>query len=339
VKDAQADFYVLFRIEELVQGDHCTISWKRIPPPKHAPYPVGATLPEGIKSGRLLAKNGDNYSYAAFSFEAGGNGPEIQKVCRNDWDLLFGNSPLPDAFDVTMVTDDRSRIRDLGRYSWHDRYQLGRLSAYEEPEREPSVKAVEGHLYLVHTRDSDSDLYALFRVEKLEPGKSVDITWKLIPSPKKKVSSTTTLPEGTKTGRLLARKVEAGVDNYPFANFSFEFGGNGPEIQKVCRNDWDLIFGNSPLPDAFDVTMVTDDRSRIRDLGEYGWDDKYLVPKLSPYEEPEREPSVKAVEGHIYLVRTRDTNSDLYALFRVEKLEPKKSVEITWKIIPAPKPH
>jgi hypothetical protein len=31
VKDAQADFYVLFRVEEIVQGDRCTISWAQIP--------------------------------------------------------------------------------------------------------------------------------------------------------------------------------------------------------------------------------------------------------------------------------------------------------------------
>jgi len=34
VKDAQADFYVLFRVEEIEQGDHCTISWAQIPAPK-----------------------------------------------------------------------------------------------------------------------------------------------------------------------------------------------------------------------------------------------------------------------------------------------------------------
>ena len=65
----------------------------------------------------------------------------------------------------------------------------------------------------------------------------------------------------SRTGRLEARKVENGIDNYARAAFNFEFGGNGPEIQKVCRNDWDLLFGNSPLPNAFDVSLVTDDRS------------------------------------------------------------------------------
>lgn len=33
VKDAQADFYVLFRVEEIEQGEYCTISWAQIQAP------------------------------------------------------------------------------------------------------------------------------------------------------------------------------------------------------------------------------------------------------------------------------------------------------------------
>ena len=84
-----------------------------------------------------------------------------------------------------MVTDDRSRIRDLGEHTWTKTFAVPTLAAYEEPEREPSVKAVEGHIYLVHARDTDSDLYVLFRVEKLIPGERVEISWKIIPKPKK----------------------------------------------------------------------------------------------------------------------------------------------------------
>ena len=139
-----------------------------------------------------------------------------------------------------------------------------------------------------------------------------------------------------KTATLLKRTVENGVDNYAYAAFSFAFGGNGPDVQRQCHNNWEVLFGNSPLSDAFDVTMVTDDRSRIKDLGKFDWSDKFVVPTLSAYEEPEREPSIKAIEGHLYLVHSRDTNTDLYALFRVEKLDPGKNVEISWKTIPRP---
>ena len=139
-----------------------------------------------------------------------------------------------------------------------------------------------------------------------------------------------------KTAKLVKRKTVDGVDNYIYATYSFKFGGNGPEIQKLCRNNWDLLFGNSPMTDAFDVTMVVDDRSRIIDLGKYNWTDKFEIPRLAAYEEPEREPSVKAVVGHMYLVHTRDTDNNHYALFRVERLEPQESVEISWKLIDPP---
>ena len=150
---------------------------------------AGQTPSEDVKTGKLVKRviqnEEDNYAYATYSFKFGGNGPETQKLCRNNWDLLFGNSPLKDAFDVTMVTDDRSRIKDLGSYNWQQKFRVPSLAAYEEPETEESVKAVEGHIYLVHSRDEDSNHYTLFRVEKLTPGESVEISWKAIPPPKR----------------------------------------------------------------------------------------------------------------------------------------------------------
>jgi hypothetical protein len=125
----------------------------------------------------------DNYTQAAFSFKYGMNGDGALKLNRNNWDLLFGNSPTPDAFDVTMVTDDCSRIKELGELNWTDNFDVPALPAYPQPTRESSVKAIVGHMYLVHSKDRDSDHYALFRVEALKPGNSVTISWKLIPGP------------------------------------------------------------------------------------------------------------------------------------------------------------
>jgi hypothetical protein len=127
----------------------------------------------------------DNYDLAAFSFKYGGNGPITRGLTRNNWDILFGNARDRDIFDVTMVTDDRSRIRDLGELSWYDTFTVPSLEAYPEPTREPSVNVVAGHMYLVHSRDRDSDHYALFRVENLQPMQSVTISWKLIPKPER----------------------------------------------------------------------------------------------------------------------------------------------------------
>src|SRR2546423_5376123 len=111
----------------------------------------------------------DNYTQAAFSFKYGVNGIEALKLTHNNWDILFGNSPIPDAFDVSMVVDDCSRIQDLGAFNWSDCFEVPALPAYLKPTREPSVKAIVGHMYVVHSKDSDSDHYALFHVESLVP--------------------------------------------------------------------------------------------------------------------------------------------------------------------------
>jgi hypothetical protein len=132
---------------------------------------------------RRKTEEDDNYVDAAFSFEHGINGKGALPVTRNDWDVLFGNSPTGDTFDVTMVVDDCSRIKDLGALDWGDAFEVPVLPAYPKPTREPSVKAVVGHMYAVHTKDGDSDLYAVFRVESLEPGQSVMISWKRVAPP------------------------------------------------------------------------------------------------------------------------------------------------------------
>jgi hypothetical protein len=132
----------------------------------------------------------DNYTQAAFSFKYGVNGDAGLKVTRNNWDLQFRK---PDAFDVTMVTDDCSRIKDLGELNWWDAFDVPGLPAYPEPTREPSVNAIVGHMYVVHTKDQDNDHYSLFRVEWLEPGLSVTISWKLIASPEEKSGAVASL--------------------------------------------------------------------------------------------------------------------------------------------------
>ncbi|MEW6207348.1 MAG: hypothetical protein AB1631_03210 [Acidobacteriota bacterium] len=136
---------------------------------------------------------------------------------------------------------------------------------------------------------------------------------------------------------LLARRKVDDHDNYTKAAFSFKHGINGDEALEITRNNWDLLFGNNPDEDSFDVTMVTDDCSRIKDLGELNWSDNFKVPVLPAHPKPTREPSVKAIVGHIYLVHSKDTKDDHYALFRVESLEHEVRVTISWKLIPPPR--
>lgn len=63
-----------------------------------------------------------------------------------------------------------------------------------------------------------------------------------------------------RTVTLAARKKDADDDNYGEAAFSFEHGTSGQPAVQLTRNDWDLLFGNSPTLDAFEVITVTDDR-------------------------------------------------------------------------------
>jgi len=45
------------------------------------------------------------------------------------------------------------------------------------------VKAIPGHMYVIHVVDDNNDFYALFRVEALESGDNCTISWKRISAP------------------------------------------------------------------------------------------------------------------------------------------------------------
>ena len=55
------------------------------------------------------------------------------------------------------------------------------------------VKAIAGHVYVIHVVDDSRDFYALFRVDALERGDYCTISWKLISDPQK--------PAGTNASR------------------------------------------------------------------------------------------------------------------------------------------
>lgn len=51
------------------------------------------------------------------------------------------------------------------------------------------VKAIVGHIYVIHVVDETRDYYALFRVEVLQRGDNCTISWKLIPAPEREISN------------------------------------------------------------------------------------------------------------------------------------------------------
>lgn len=144
----------------------------------------------------------DGYGKSTFSFKHGVRSDVGQQMTGNNYELQYGNISWngdSDWFTVTMVTDDCSRIKDLGEMNWPEVFDVPYLPASIEPQqgsRMPSktetyeessngqvTKVVVGHIYVVHSKDSDSDLYTLFRVGKLVPSDRVTISWKVVLSP------------------------------------------------------------------------------------------------------------------------------------------------------------
>ncbi len=142
----------------------------------------------------------EDYGKSAFSFKHGVRSDVGER--SNNYELEYGNiswSEDSDWFIVTMVTDDCSRIKDLGPLNWSQVFDVPFLPASVEPQkgiRMPSktetyeessngqvTRVVAGHIYVVHSKDSDSDFYTLFRVDTLVPSDEVTISWKAVPSP------------------------------------------------------------------------------------------------------------------------------------------------------------
>ena len=155
------------------------------------------------------------YGKSAFSFKHRVRSDVGEQRTRNNYDLMYGGINLNgdrDWFLVIMVVDDCSRIKDLGELDWSEVFEVPYLPASgvpqrgiripstietfgAEPKKSPSfeessngqvTKVVAGHMYVLHSKDTDSDFYTLLRVEKLVPGDEVTISWKAVPSPKAK---------------------------------------------------------------------------------------------------------------------------------------------------------
>lgn len=141
---------------------------------------------------------------SAFSFRHGVRSDAGPEITHNEYELEYGNISLngdADWFTVSMVTDDCSRIKDLGGMSWSDAFYVPvlpvslephqgiRMPAKGQPFEESSdgqvTRAAVGHMYVVHTKEGDRDLYSMFRVDELIPNERCTISWKLVPSPEK----------------------------------------------------------------------------------------------------------------------------------------------------------
>ncbi|MBI4470285.1 MAG: hypothetical protein HY650_13285 [Acidobacteria bacterium] len=140
------------------------------------------------------------------------------------------------------------------------------------------------------------------------------------------------------------------------AQLSFKNG-----VRKVASDgQWDLGYGFAAInnEDWFILHNSNENRTVIRDLGEFNWSDPFKVPVLEPLpllaKGEKRQVTVdasadtgrlwgktvnimaKVVGGHLYVMRIKDEETDFYALFRVEVFEQGSYCTISWRIIPAP---
>ena len=116
-----------------------------------------------------------SYERATFSFDHGIRDDPGLDITRNDWDIQFGNGG--DDFTVTMVVDDRSQIEDLGPRVWP---AMSFSTATLKQPASDRAAAVEGHMYVAHVEDSDSDFHVFFRVDELVAGDTCTISWRIV---------------------------------------------------------------------------------------------------------------------------------------------------------------
>jgi hypothetical protein len=131
------------------------------------------------------------------------------------------------------------------------------------------------------------------------------------------------------TSTLRARTT---YDDYQGATLSIEQGVVLDDGR--VRNDWDLLFGNDrdQARDYFSVNMVTDDRSFIVDLGDVPLEQ--LPETVDPadyatglYGEHDELPVRR---GHVYVIRTVDSDTTQYAAVKVLAHELNHSVTVRW---------
>ena len=130
-----------------------------------------AQLPQGRMTSGVVELSTASYQEATFSFGHAVRDDPRNRITRNDWDILFTKKS---DLRVCTVTDDRSTIVDLGDKQFDEIEKLPSLPPWTNRRTYP--KAIAGHVYLIHTLDSDSDYMSLIRVIDVKPA-SIKMEW------------------------------------------------------------------------------------------------------------------------------------------------------------------
>lgn len=122
-------------------------------------------------------------------------------AARVRYDIRYGGLTLDgsnDWLEIVNLRGQQSVIKDLGVMAWDEvthvpavpaspepytgvvRYRRGGLAAPEGV----AVRALAGHMYVLHVKDRGTDYYVMFRVDAIDPAGECRLSWKRVPSPK-----------------------------------------------------------------------------------------------------------------------------------------------------------
>jgi hypothetical protein len=143
------------------------------------------------------------------------------------------------------------------------------------------------------------------------------------------------------------------------SQLSFERGDTGLADTQYDR-DFDLYYGSLHAGDDCDWFFIgigrADERSVLRDLGPMKWKNVTSTPVVCPRPRLQQgevptegldtpassrgdSPDgyfIKAVLGHMYVMRIKTDTRDQYVLFRVEELERRTQCTLKWRSVPHP---
>ncbi len=112
-----------------------------------------------------------DYVASTYSFEL--DTRDDVKATHNDWDVAFENDGDP-RLRIRLVTDDRSRVFDLGD-TIGDIVDPESLATAESSDRDLPIAAQ--HTYLIRSQDTDEDRIDLLRIVGLRDDRYVIFAW------------------------------------------------------------------------------------------------------------------------------------------------------------------
>jgi hypothetical protein len=114
---------------------------------------------------------------STFGFESGTR--DDMDKSRNDWDFMYGSGRT--RIDIRTISDDAGFIWNLGVVDFENLPEDVLKTAQSKEETE----ALLNHVYIIHTVDSDSDLWSKMKILEIDSMKWMIFQWEVIHNPNK----------------------------------------------------------------------------------------------------------------------------------------------------------